>query len=397
MKHQKQSSKLKVRRLRPKKTDTLLGRREGTKVTKVIKAGSLGKNTSLPHSDADIVVFVRNIRGAALDLTHSKSELLEWLANILQEQLPQLEILSIRTHVVGMRLPVGTAEIDDADELERYVEVDLLVARDFCLGEPNPGLQACQTLQHIEYLLEEEAMQLQQIEYDNLQGEFKAAAIASVQQQYASKRADLSVCPTETQKIFVKQQPEKINKLIRLVKKRVLQNAAPITIVTDTGTITVNMKEHAKQQGINSYLIELLVIWAVRAEDAARPGAPLSLTQYFERLYSIVRNPITLKSCFPPVTWPDVAKRQLPEVVGASSPFHRYYTKNALKERPTKLVVDPGNSTNNTARRINASEYGWQMLKKACDPNVALKVSFLQTVIRSVAQCFKFQRIRARA
>eukprot|EP00953_Heterococcus_sp_UTEX-ZZ885_P009714 5703-Heterococcus_DN1.PRE.1 len=284
-------------------TDTLLGRREGTKVTKVIKAGSLGKNTSLPHSDADIVVFVRNIRGAALDLPHSKTELLKWLASVLQEQLPQLEILSVTTHVVGMRLPVGTAEIDDADELARYVEVDLLVARDFCLGEPNPGLQACQTLQHIEYQLEEEAMQLQQIEHDGLQGSLKAAAITSLQQLYASKRADLKVCPTETQKIFVKQQPEKTNKLIRLVKKRVLQNAAPITVVTDTGTVTVNMKEHAKQQGINSYLIELLVIWAVRAEDAAHPGASLSLTQYIERLCSIVRNPVTLKAYFPPATW----------------------------------------------------------------------------------------------
>jgi hypothetical protein len=55
---------------------------EGTLITKIIKAGSLGKNTSLVHSDADIVVFVRNIKGAALDLQHTKSELLTWLAQL---------------------------------------------------------------------------------------------------------------------------------------------------------------------------------------------------------------------------------------------------------------------------------------------------------------------------
>jgi hypothetical protein len=95
-------------------------------------------------------------------------------------------------------------------------------------------------------------------------------------------------------------------------------------------------------------------------------------------LHSIVQNPNPLEAYFPPATWLKAAKDKLPEIVEGDSIFQEYYTKNALRARSTKLVMDPANPTNNVADRVNASAYGWQMLKKACDPSVALKVKFFE-------------------
>jgi hypothetical protein len=258
----------------------------GTLITTIIKAGSLGKNTSLVHSDADIVVFVRNIKNGECELQHTKSELLTWLAQLLREQLPQLQVIGVRTHLVVMRLAVQSPDVNDSGT-NAHVDIDLLVARDFCPGAPTPGLQACLTVQHIERIgdnnnANKRALQrslgplagVSKADWDFLKDNIRekvvtmSERIKSVDSRHRAELAELSVCVTEAQKIFVKAQPQMVNMFIRLLKQRILQNSAPLSLIVGGSSITVNMKEHAKQQGINSYLMELLAVWTVQAEDS---------------------------------------------------------------------------------------------------------------------------------
>eukprot|EP00953_Heterococcus_sp_UTEX-ZZ885_P009717 5703-Heterococcus_DN1.PRE.4 len=126
---------------------------EGTLITKIIKAGSLGKNTSLVHSDADIVVFVRNIKGAALDLQHTKNtaEASNWFV-AQQPEYVKLLIVSVKWRVLdnpakfkvqlrdGKFITVSMREHAHAQGISTYVVELLVIAVYNSLKEAEPSL-----------------------------------------------------------------------------------------------------------------------------------------------------------------------------------------------------------------------------------------------------------------
>jgi 2'-5'-oligoadenylate synthetase 1, domain 2, C-terminus len=299
---------------------------DGTVVNRVFKGGSLGKKTSLYSSDADMIVFVRNLQHPERLPPHGTADLLMRFEVLLTSEVPELTILRRTSHVMTMRYGA--------------TEIDLLVARDFCTAVPAPtcGIQACEALSFIKDL-----PSLEQIRY--------------------------SVCFTELSVEFIRQQPPHVNKFIRLVKWSVTSNPASLRLGQSAHGSDLNMKAHAKGQGISNYAIELIATKAVQAVDA-RLQTRGTMTAYFQCFHMMVSNCAALKVYFPPKDrecWPEPVE----ELTQTGSPFETFYTNRAMAARSSPVVVDPANLTNNVAARITS--LGWSMLRKAADPKFALQ------------------------
>jgi 2'-5'-oligoadenylate synthetase 1, domain 2, C-terminus len=299
---------------------------DGTVVNRVVKGGSLGKKTSLNSSDADIVVFVRNLQHPERLPPHGTADLLMKFEALLTAEVPELTILRRTNHVMTMRYGA--------------IEIDLLVARNFCTAVPAPtcGIQAHEALSFIRDL-----PPLEQIKY--------------------------SVCFTELSVEFIRQQPPHVNKFIRLVKWSVTSNPASLRLGQSGDGSELNMKAHAKGQGISNYAIELIATKAVQVVDA-RSLTRGTMSAYFQQFHMMVSNCAVLKVHFSPKdlkSWPEPVK----ELEQTGSAFESFYTNRAMAARSSPVVVDPANPTNNVAARI--TPLGWSMLKKAADPRFALQ------------------------
>jgi 2'-5'-oligoadenylate synthetase 1, domain 2, C-terminus len=296
---------------------------DGTVVNRVVKGGSLGKKTSLYSSDADIVVFVRNSKHPERLPPHGTADILIRFEALLIAEVPELTILRRTGYVMTMRYGA--------------IEIDLLVARDFCtaFAAPTSGIQACEALTFIKDLPSDE------------------------QTRY-------SVCFTEMSVEFIRQQPPHVNKFIRLVKWSVTSNPASLRLADSA----LNMREHAKGQGISNYAVELIATKAVQVVDSRLHPSRGTMSAYFQCFHMMVSNCAALKVYFPPKDsecWPE----PVVELKEAGSPFESYYTNRAIAARRSPVVVDPANPTNNVVARI--TPLGWSMLRKASNPNFALQ------------------------
>jgi 2'-5'-oligoadenylate synthetase 1, domain 2, C-terminus len=306
---------------------------DGTVVTRVVKAGSLAKSTSLHGSDADVVLFVRNIYRdrlppqATADILVRMESLLETTAKA--QDLHELTIIRRSGHVMTMRYG--------------ETEIDMLVARDFCtaVASPTPGIQAYEALRFIERLP-------------------------------ADEKARYSVSFTELSVQFIKQQPEHTNKFIRLVKQYIMNNTTPLQLNGLDGGADWNMKAHAKSLGISNNAIELLATKAVWTVDSRERKPARRMLPYFEQFHELLSGDTAdLAIHFPLDTWPAAIRKLVTDVRGAQALFDSFCTPAAVAARPKPLVQDPTNPTNNVVARI--TPVGWSMLRKASDPQFALQ------------------------
>jgi hypothetical protein len=294
---------------------------DGFVVDRIKKAGSLGKRTSLKESDADLVIFLRNAKHPELLPPYGSRDVLVRFTTLLKERLPQLEIKRTTKHVVQMRIGA--------------TEVDMLVARAFSKDSTTPGRQACAALNHLI------SMQSPTLDADGqpLSSEDCANLSQAERERLLKAERDMyTVAFTEVSVDWLKQQSE-VNKLIRVVKQRVLCSTAPITL---KGTLqlkdgrrvkTVNMREHAKRQGITGFLIELLVAYV--AQTALSAGSEPTMIGQLHKLHELVANPDKMKVYFPPAKW----SKPLPELIADDNPYTAFYTKNALRKREIPLVL----------------------------------------------------------
>jgi 2'-5'-oligoadenylate synthetase 1, domain 2, C-terminus len=222
-------------------------------------------------------------------------------------------------------------------------EIDLLVARDFCIAEvsPTPGKQAYEALRFIRHL-------------------------------QADEKARHSVSFTELSVQFIKQQPEHTNKFIRLVKHYIMNSTRPLQLEGLDGGADWNMKAHAKSLGISNYAIELIATKAVLLVESTEVKPARQMLPYFEQFHKLLSaSPSELDIHFPVDTWPKAVQDLVTDVTGAQALFDSFCTPEAIAERSKPLLQDPTNPTNNVVARI--TPVGWSMLRMASDPEFALQ------------------------
>jgi hypothetical protein len=336
---------------------------EGIKVSRSRIAGSQGKRTSLANSDIDFVRFASS--STRPDLLPPEGTLT--LLRLTQEQLLNSR-LNLR--VKGMSAQALFLEVGG-------ISVDLLYARDFAGSDQTVAAQACGALEYMR----------------------STGVSKKLNWSWGTAFTEVSMCWLKAQTSILcnsssqQQEVTLLRNTVRLVKHRMLNSRMRVKY---GDTVVRDLPAFAKQHGISSHLIEVLVVYIAnraytRAQKRHRKQQrkhqqahlqqqlpqpkyvwQLSMTRTLQSLHWLVQKPAAkVRVHFPPEKWVDVNDPQVAALVAPGSLFVSVHG-GELGKRPRKtqqraVILDPANPLCNLAEAITPE--GWQLLQLLTAPD----------------------------
>jgi hypothetical protein len=309
---------------------------QGTKVSAVIKAGSLGHSTSLMDSDLDALIRVHNKHHPELLPPQGNMKLLSAVHSALARKLPTARILRRTGYVLTIEM----------SERGVTLEVDVLFLRHFCTGSNNSaGAQACGALTH-----------------------FRTQGFGGFSQSDKARQNTFSTAFTELDVLWMQMQTSFLRGFIRLAKHCILRSLKGVEL---TGNALASWRGQCKAQGISSWLISVLAVYVAEQRQQRYRGSALRYTDLFLDLHELIRQHVHHESVirvhFNPLQW----KRPVPELVASNSIFRQMY-EQALANCPrsSPLIMKPSTPTTNLADSI--TQHGWQILLTNSKPEYTL-------------------------
>ncbi|XP_072809409.1 2'-5'-oligoadenylate synthase 1 [Vicugna pacos] len=160
------------------------------RVSKVVKGGSSGKGTTLRgRSDADLVVFLTNLKSFEEQLLHRGEFILEIRRQLEACHREKRFKVKFEIHNTQWANPRALSFVLTSPQLDQWVEFDVLPAFD-ALGQLTRGYRPDPKV-YIQLIKECESL---------------------------GKEGEFSPCFTELQRAFLRDRPTKLKSLIRLVK-----------------------------------------------------------------------------------------------------------------------------------------------------------------------------------
>ncbi|KAG5188650.1 hypothetical protein JKP88DRAFT_303976 [Tribonema minus] len=289
-------------------------------VDRVVPCGSSGRGTDIPDSDIDLVVYVNP--SSALLPPSDNLRLLQELSVAFQQQ-------------AGYQLQRAPRDRDHALFLRvDNTPVDVVLARN-CKPE-GTGTAEAQALGAMEMLLEN-VSRIDMYHY--------------------------STAFSETANSFVRSLPAWVNELVRIAKYRVFNSTAAVTMTTGE-TLLMSSKRDRATNGLTSYSVEVLAIWAAIkvAPHAARStssgsGSVIAALLY---MYLSASRAASLQAVFETRDWPQVWQ----DLFARNGAF-RALAQQTRAQRP--CVEDPANPLNNLCAGPNGPRVtvaGWELLRR---------------------------------
>eukprot|EP00953_Heterococcus_sp_UTEX-ZZ885_P004996 3172-Heterococcus_DN1.PRE.1 len=267
------------------------------------------------------------------------------------------------------------------------ISVDLLFARDFAGSEQTVAAQACGAIEHMR----------------------RTNVSKDLSWAWNTAFTEVSMCWLKAQTSILcdwqQQESSLLRNAVRLVKLRMLSSDMP---VRHGGTVVRDLPAYAKQHGISSHLIEVLVVYIANraytkalkrhnrqqrrlyqaqlqadctgdcnynvdsaAEQQRKYVWQLNLTSTMRSLHWLVCKPAAkIRVHFPPQKWVDVNDRKVAALVAHKSVFISVHggelSKVPRKTQQHAVILDPANPLCNLAEGIKPE--GWQLLQLLTAP-----------------------------
>jgi hypothetical protein len=292
------------------------------------------------------------------------------------------------------------------------ISVDFLFARDFAGSDQTAAAQACGAIEHMR----------------------RTNVSKDLSWTWNTAFTEVSMCWLKAQTSILcdssshwqAQEPSLLRNAVRLVKLRMLSSDTP---VRHGGSMVRDLPAYAKQHGISSHLIEVLVVYiANRAytralrrhnrqqrrlyqaqlqavctgdyNDTIDPAAAqqrkyvwqLSMTSAMRSLHWLVQKPVAkVRVHFPPQKWVDVNNHKVAALVAPKSVFISVHggelSRIPRKTQQQAVILDPANPLCNLAEGIKPE--GWQLLQLLTAPERLLhEVTVKAHTVISSAMCF---------